>query len=483
VAATVTTTLVEQIVFVTVPTTVERIVEKTQTMLVTETVPIVVDRVVHVPVERILEKTVEKVVQQLVEVPVERLVEVSVSVDRVIEVTVPVDRVIEVSVPVDRVVQIPVPVDRVVEVPVPVDRIVEVHVPVDRVIAVERVVEKEVPVEEMMCHEMQQRKRRLRRIEVEENAALVEISSQSSCCSISSQQGTYSMSLQWVVQRCRREAVGKGAGGRPTSLFEKWQRFQGNIPFPQEDLPAVLQEFMRAHSHAEGHWIRYDEGVREYIRHNVDDDMLSRIQRWDRDHALLVDGQPGPALLEAPRVSYMATLTTTTTTAVTALTNASASLPPVEESQQESHDWKAGARIGEASNPGPNFLRAQSNLGAGQRPAVPFNGVRRQFPCANTILRGNLQNRPTQSWGSSRPPGQRNSFSSSSAARGARRSHPPGERYSPSNNVSTSKLGIARGRNFSYAAGRESRFFNTVNNGRQRTFEYDVKAITPTPGI
>ena len=92
----------------------------------------------------------------------------------------PVYRVIEVSVPVDRVVQVPVPVDRVVEVPVPVDRIVEVHVPVDRVIAVERVVEKEVfPVEEMMCHEMQQRKRRLRRIEVEENAALVEISSQS----------------------------------------------------------------------------------------------------------------------------------------------------------------------------------------------------------------------------------------------------------------------------------------------------------------
>ena len=68
---------------------------------------------------------------------------------------------------------------------------------------------------------------------------------------------------------------------------------------------------MRAHSHAEGHWIRYDEGVREYIRHNVDDDMLSRIQRWDRDHALLVDGQPGPAQLEAPRVSYMANLTTT----------------------------------------------------------------------------------------------------------------------------------------------------------------------------
>ena len=54
VAATVpTTTPVEQIVFVTVPTTVERIVEKTQTMLVTETVPVVVDRVVHVPVERI----------------------------------------------------------------------------------------------------------------------------------------------------------------------------------------------------------------------------------------------------------------------------------------------------------------------------------------------------------------------------------------------------------------------------------------------
>ena len=33
--------------------------------------------------------------------------------------------------------------------------------------------------------------------------------------------------------------------------------------------------------------------------------------RWDRDHALLVDGQPGPAQLEAPRVSYMANLTTT----------------------------------------------------------------------------------------------------------------------------------------------------------------------------
>ena len=81
------------------------------------------------------------------------------------------------------------------------------------------------------------------------------------------------MSLQWVVQRCRREAVGNGAGGRPTSLFEK--RFQGNIPFPQEDLPAVLQEFMRAHCHTEGHWIRYDEGVGEYIRHNVDGDMLS----------------------------------------------------------------------------------------------------------------------------------------------------------------------------------------------------------------
>jgi len=54
---------------------------------------------------------------------------------------------------------------------------------------------------------------------------------------------------------------------------------------------------------------------------------------------------------------------------------------------------------------------------------------------------------------------------SSAATRGARRSHPL--------DISRSKLGIARGRNFSYAAGRESKFFNTVNNGRQCTFEYD----------
>ena len=49
------------------------------------------------------------------------------------------------------------------------------------------------------------------------------------------------------------------AGGRPTSLFEKWTRCRGEVPFPEEDLPAVLQVFVRTYSHAEGHWIQYTE--------------------------------------------------------------------------------------------------------------------------------------------------------------------------------------------------------------------------------
>jgi len=51
-------------------------------------------------------------------------------------------------------------------------------VPVERLVSfpvhVERIVEREMPVEEVLCHEMQQRKRRLRRIEVDVAACVVE---------------------------------------------------------------------------------------------------------------------------------------------------------------------------------------------------------------------------------------------------------------------------------------------------------------------
>ena len=41
-------------------------------------------------------------------------------------------------------------------------------------------------------------------------------------------------------------STARGPGGRPTSLFEKWTRFRGEVPFPEEDFSAVLQEFVRA---------------------------------------------------------------------------------------------------------------------------------------------------------------------------------------------------------------------------------------------
>ena len=120
---------------------------------------------------------------------------------------------------------------------------------------VERIVEREVPVEEVLGHEMQQRKRRLRRNDA---ACVLERLSQSSSL-FSSQRANYSISLQCVVAGILTSSCWPIAGGRPTSLFEKWTRCRGEVPFPEEDLPAVLQVFVRTYSHAEGHWIQYTE--------------------------------------------------------------------------------------------------------------------------------------------------------------------------------------------------------------------------------
>ena len=299
----------ERTVTVTIPTTtvvqrpVERVVETTKLVTVTETVPIPIEHVVQVPIERIVEKTVEKVIQQTVAVPVE----IPVQVDRIVEVPVPV------------------PVDRVVEVSVPVERLVSVPVPV------ERIVEREVPVEEVLCYEMQQRKRRLRRIEVDDAASCegVERFSQHTSCSFSSQGvnnysiNDYSISLQCVVQEHRRHVVGRGPGGRPTSLFEKWTRFRGEAPFPEEDLPAVLREFTRAHSHAEGHWIRYNENIRSYLRRHVSGENLrERIQQWDRRHGLLLEGEPALLAIEAPRTTIASSSTTAAISSTSPLASA-----------------------------------------------------------------------------------------------------------------------------------------------------------------
>ena len=151
-------------------------------------------------------------------------------------------------------------------------------------------------------------------------------------------------------------------------MFEKWQQFRGAAIFPEEDLPAVLREFQRAHSHARGHWVRYDMRIREYIRQRVDASVWEQIQQWegnivednvenvqqddssnnplnsvmedDEEWALPGISQPPTAAIQAPAVHPWITgpvaETATTTT-----------------SQEQSHDWKYGARIGEAQIPGP----------------------------------------------------------------------------------------------------------------------------------
>ena len=64
-------------------------------------------------------------------------------------------------------------------------------------------------------------------------------------------------------------------------MFEQWQQSRGAAIFPEEDLHAVLREFQRAHSHARGHWVRYDMRIREYIRQRVDASVCEQIQQWE----------------------------------------------------------------------------------------------------------------------------------------------------------------------------------------------------------
>ena len=44
-----------------------------------------------------------------------------------------------------------------------------------------------------------------------------------------------------------------------------------------------MREFQRAHSHARGHWVRYDMRIREYIRQRVDASVREQIQQWEGD--------------------------------------------------------------------------------------------------------------------------------------------------------------------------------------------------------
>ena len=106
---------------------------------------------------------------------------------------------------------------------------------------------------------------------------LERISQQSSLCTFSSQGvNNYSIYLQCVVQEYWQQVAGRGPGGRPTNLFEKWTRVRGEVPFPEE-----------------GHWIRYNENIRSYLRQHVSGDNLrERIQQLDRRHGLLEDLLP-----------------------------------------------------------------------------------------------------------------------------------------------------------------------------------------------
>ena len=169
-----------------------------------------------------------------------------------------------------------------------------------------------------------------------------------------------SLPLQEVIQQYHVSRQGTGRGGPRISLFEKWVHLRQSQTFPDVDLKWILLEFSRAASHAAGYWRGYDARVRQFIIQNADPGTLERVNRIrdesessadenaTHSHSQVHQQQQlqlrGPLALEPPPPPSPHQV---------AEKSSSSDDEDHVPSRQKEHDWKTGARLGEARNPGP----------------------------------------------------------------------------------------------------------------------------------
>ena len=191
------------------------------------------------------------------------------------------------------------------------------------------------------------------------------------------------------------------------SLYEKWVTFQRGVAFPSEDLPFVLMEFQRAASHARGYWRSYDTRVRGYILTHAEERLVAKVRRWTAEAGIVVEedededeeaetgseNERNSGLVINASYTPVCGATSSSSSSKPLLLapscknpTATSSSPEVQESivsdtetdsttpsEEEAHDWKSGARIGEAKKPGPGVRHSTSRVQA-PKDRNSFNG-------------------------------------------------------------------------------------------------------------